>query len=403
MKLVAHIGTPKTGTTSIQAFLDSNRDKLIESGYYYLRSMGNRTHEAFPRCCFSDDHINDDYFWKRRIYTREELIAHRNLKLEDLENELSSIPDGVHTVVTSCEHFYSRLKSVEEIENFRKISDKYFSDIRIIVYLREQSDVAVSLYSTNLKASGGTKSLTEFVQANCRADNDYFNYFNTLEKWASVFGREKISVRLFDRNEFVNGNLLEDVVAHALPDATNRLNVEFDSLNESLDHIGQVLARCVNSNFPKFVQGVGLNQFNQSLINVVAERFKGKGETLSEEESERIVMEFSESNEKLLQKYFAGRAVLFNRKPKSNTNQNKILSAEQEDGLSMIINRVAGRAPSLGVREINAIRDAALSLEKYDIQKAFELMRIAAEFRPNGTLIRKKMGQYKNKLGIVDE
>lgn len=399
MKLVAHIGTPKTGTTSIQNFLDENRVNLVERGYYYLQSMGRRSHEAFPRCCFGEERLRDDYFLKKGIMTPEGLLEHKKEKLQDLHAELESLPEHVHTVITSCEHFYSRLKSIDEIERFQEIVTKYFNEVRIVVYLREQADLVVSLYSTNLKSGGGTKSLIDFVRSHCVKDNDYYNYFHSLDRWGRVFGRENIVVRLFDRSEFVNGDLIEDFIAQSMPVLQGKLNTKVSYSNESLDHVGQVLARYVNEKFPKFHKKKGVNPINQLLIDILSERFKGKGESLPEGEISRISDDFDASNERLCKEYFPERQRLFKRLVKEKEGLGRILNEEQEQGLREFLDLFIEKLKKpLSAAEVDVIRDSALALEETDIVKAYELMRVAAYLKPNGRLISRKLSIYRDML-----
>jgi len=42
--LVLHIGTGKTGTTSIQSFMNANRSRLAELGFLYPRTPGKVRH-----------------------------------------------------------------------------------------------------------------------------------------------------------------------------------------------------------------------------------------------------------------------------------------------------------------------------------------------------------------------
>jgi hypothetical protein len=44
MRYVIHIGTAKTATTSIQAFLTVNHERLLRSGIYYPIIRGKNSH-----------------------------------------------------------------------------------------------------------------------------------------------------------------------------------------------------------------------------------------------------------------------------------------------------------------------------------------------------------------------
>lgn len=50
--------------------------------------------------------------------------------------------------------------------------------------------------------------------------------------------------------------------------------------------------------------------------------------------------------------------------------------------------------------QINTLRDIALELETQDLEKAYELMKIAYAFKPQGPLIKQKYKQYKLSLGL---
>lgn len=48
--------------------------------------------------------------------------------------------------------------------------------------------------------------------------------------------------------------------------------------------------------------------------------------------------------------------------------------------------------------DVDLIRDSAVSIESRDLRKAYELMKLALRFRPNGPMIIKKVGEYEAKL-----
>ena len=54
---------------------------------------------------------------------------------------------------------------------------------------------------------------------------------------------------------------------------------------------------------------------------------------------------------------------------------------------------------SIKAEHVNLFRDAATTLEKIDIKKAYELMKLANELKPNGPFIKQKLDIYKSLLG----
>ncbi|MBE3829324.1 hypothetical protein HJ140_09590 [Vibrio parahaemolyticus] len=47
-KLVLHIGTEKTGTTSIQSMLSQNRQRFKAQGFHVLECAGEENHRLLP-------------------------------------------------------------------------------------------------------------------------------------------------------------------------------------------------------------------------------------------------------------------------------------------------------------------------------------------------------------------
>jgi hypothetical protein len=80
--------------------------------------------------------------------------------------------------------------------------------VRIILYLREQSDWIDSLYTEEVK-HGYNKSVCEYFDA---AKDSKFNYYEEVERWSKVFGKNSLHVR--DYSEAVRSKgLLEDFFA----------------------------------------------------------------------------------------------------------------------------------------------------------------------------------------------
>ena len=57
--ITLHIGTEKTGSTTIQHFLKSNRDVLESQNIYIPRTLGDINHQLFPFLAYSDERKDD--------------------------------------------------------------------------------------------------------------------------------------------------------------------------------------------------------------------------------------------------------------------------------------------------------------------------------------------------------
>ncbi|MHB8788692.1 MAG: sulfotransferase domain-containing protein [Desulfobulbaceae bacterium] len=335
MKVIFHIGTEKTGTSSIQTFLNKNRSVLKQHGYYFLWSTGEKNSRHLPAVCLRDDRP-DDFLRTLLIDTLEKRKEYKQRVVGKLREEIKSLPAGIHTIIASSEHFHSRISFEDEVQNLKSLFMEFTDDFKIICYLREQVDTAISLFTTSL-FYGGKPGLEHFVESICTEENDYFNYYRFIKKWEKVFLKDNISLRIFSRDDFVDGNLLEDFLcqigAHDISDFDRNIPRE----NESLNHLGQCLARAVNRHVPYFIEGVGVNPFNRRLIEHISEKTRGKGICLSEKTYLQIQERFNECNELLRQEFFSSRSILFKSKKNFEKKENRLLSREQERLIDEVI------------------------------------------------------------------
>ncbi|MGE0531978.1 MAG: hypothetical protein AB7G40_09445 [Hyphomonadaceae bacterium] len=86
---------------------------------------------------------------------------------------------------------------------------EWFSDfhVEIIVYLREQADAFISAYQQDVKGHLESASFAEY------AARYLVDYHVFLSRWANVFGRKNLHVRIYDRSELVGGDVVSDFLA----------------------------------------------------------------------------------------------------------------------------------------------------------------------------------------------
>ncbi|TDJ82044.1 hypothetical protein [Campylobacter volucris] len=330
-----HIGTEKTGTTTIQTFLSSNRLLLQKYGYIFPKTIGsNGSQWSFTFLCYNYIR-NDEYSLSRNIYSISNFIKHKTQIYTKLKNEIKKNNFG--NVVISSEHLSSRLQDVKEIKRCRKILHILgFREIKIIVYLREQSNMAPSSYSTKLKAgkNDDLKLPNEF---------EYLGeYKQMLNKWINVFGKENMIVRLFDTNEFYKGDLLKDFIYN--------INLKWDDKfiipskqNESLDLIGMELLKRINKYLPWQVDNK-INSLRGDLTSFVIKHFQSKDLSLKFYPSKKIMQSyidyFEESNEWVRKEFFPHKERLFPKKDLTNYKENyelKEMKPEYWDKIAKLI------------------------------------------------------------------
>lgn len=204
-RAILHIGTGKTGSTTIQAVLAANREALIGQGFAYPVAPGQRNHIRLSV------HVADPVTAERMLRAGGDAgavdVVLRRLEAE-LAAELRALPDRVHSVIFSNEHLSTKVDSPAAAERLRALLAPHFDAWRIVVYLRRQDDYAVSLYSTLLRSGSGEDDILAPLWApDQRARLDWAAM---LDLWGGVFGREALCPRIFSRDAFVGGDLLTD-------------------------------------------------------------------------------------------------------------------------------------------------------------------------------------------------
>jgi len=92
VKLIIHAGTPKTGTTSMQTYLDKKQHKLRSKGILYPHNLEKLQHPSAP---------------KHQWFEKNLTTTHVDYFLENFKNIISQIKSDTHTVILSSEGIYN--------------------------------------------------------------------------------------------------------------------------------------------------------------------------------------------------------------------------------------------------------------------------------------------------------
>lgn len=294
--LYLHIGTEKTGTTSIQRFCKTNRAVLADAGFLYPFAPGKVNHAGLTVAALDDKKMGP----LRRIYdvrTPEDVLTYREKMTRDLGQELKERP--YKTAIVSNEHCSSRLLRDREAERLRDLLAPFFSRIFVVVYIRRQDDFLLSTYSTKIK-SGKTKSLV----VPTGGLNMRYDHWELISRWERAFGRESMIVRKFERASLKNGDVVADFLAAAgVPEDLPFAQPEM--ANESLDANTLEFLRLFNKQVPRFVDK-DLNAIRGNLVPLLSAISKGALPTVSEDELRTFMAHFTESNRKVAEEYFGG-------------------------------------------------------------------------------------------------
>lgn len=304
MKCFLHIGTEKTGTTTIQAFLGTNRSRLLEKGFIYTQAAGRRNNHALAVAAYKASR-RDGFTTAAGISSAQQLFDFRKTTLDSLRKEIDEVRAQGSAIIFSSEQFQARLTETEEIESLRDILlGLDIDEVSVIVYLRRPADIACSQFSTLLKVGMLVDAPPE---PNNPVTRHICNHKGTIERFGAVFGTSSVIPRLFDKGEFANGSIIDDI-AHVIgiPDDGN-----FDvpnELNKSLSSLGVALLRRLNKSIPYWAN----DPLRNDLISYITQYLSdGKNYVMPRRLYEQYDMAFRDSNEWVRSRYFPGRESLF--------------------------------------------------------------------------------------------
>jgi len=245
-----HIGTEKTGTTSLQNFFHKNTDRLIQQGIWYSRVLG-RPSSRLIAIYGRDSDKPDDGFARNNITNAEQHIEFRAALERNLKNEIDAFRDsGCTKFIISSEHCHSRLTSVEMVQRVRNLLEPHFNSTRVICFLRPQLDMRISLASTAARVGIAVNQGYFEIDENSMS----YNFRLLIDRWTNVYPKEFVTLVPYNR--------YKDTVQYFI----NLLGIDTDplllvpSVNESLDistiAIFNAILACSGSKCPGNVQRI---------------------------------------------------------------------------------------------------------------------------------------------------
>lgn len=307
-RLVLHIGTEKTGTTSIQRFLSTNRSCLAESGVFTPSSLddGAGNHRWLPAIACNKKEA-DDFLRSKEVTSESELRNLIDAKLTEFRHEVESISNSESKWLISSEHLQSRLTEKSELDTLKSILSGLFDNIEILLYIRRPIHTAVSLLSTAIKTGSTMKSLPEPSELYW---NNICNHRATIERWKACFPEAELTVRLFQKEDFKNGDLIDDFMRVAKIEASNRFKRP-EMTNESLSLDGMRYMLELNQILPPFVGGRP-SRVRKNIAEFINKETRGNIKYApSTSEIQKYEQSFRESDDWVLERYFPKRNILW--------------------------------------------------------------------------------------------
>lgn len=283
-RLIAHIGTHKTGSTAIQRAMLAHAGDLERQGIFYVPL----TRETLPLETSTE-------------FDPGAAAAVRAALLESLPRDV-----GDRTVVISSEAFSGDVRTGYEnapvmAEFLRAVTDGF--ETTVVVYLRRQDSFVESAYA-QLIHMGGTESFEEYLAG---LPAEAFDWHRLVSTFARRFGADSIVVRRYDRSVLPeHTSILDDfatvIGADTLPPAPGQ-----ESPNRGYSRDALEVARVCNRYLDK-------DQRHRLRLMLQATSAKEPFEPYSfftGEERRRFLERFEESNARVAEEFVRDGAPLF--------------------------------------------------------------------------------------------
>ena len=273
LKLVIHAGTPKTGTTSVQTYLNKKQLKLRKKGILYPHNIESLQKSTAPK---------HQWFEKNLVTTHVENF------LENFKNIISQVNKDTHTIILSSEGIYNYWwdfpdESKELLRELRKLFD-----VEVWVWFREPVAFIESYYKQcirnpqieNNPCYGKDLSFAEMLDIEWFSQ--HLDYQGFVTECQTLFGESAVSVFKYE------GDVVQEVIQKL------GLETPHDNptprKNKGLNSASVALLRTIN-NYDLKVKDKDLLIPHLKAINGILDSYAD--DNLIDEESKKRVLKIS--------------------------------------------------------------------------------------------------------------
>jgi hypothetical protein len=273
MRYVLHIGTNKTGTSTLQAYLGTQRDLLLERGIWYPKiGKFEFAHHDFAEAI----KLGGDF---------------ARFGLDPASLSGTAVPSGVDTVLISSENFHT-------VRDISAVAALFPPDqTQVVLYLREHISYLSSWYQQDVQAARALITCTFFEYAQLRG----YPFMDLVARWQSVYG-ENLHVGAYDRSKLVGGDIVEDffsVTFKSKPPTARKFEDKNPSISGNL-----LFAKLVLNHLLTVEESLSIVEELSSLATL-DKRFTGKI-LIPERDARRLAHRFGDDRKQLREKFGIG-------------------------------------------------------------------------------------------------
>jgi hypothetical protein len=184
LKLIIHAGTPKTGTTSLQTYLDKKQRKLRGKGILYPHNLDSLQNPSAPK---------HQWFEKNLVTTNLQSL------LGNFKNIISQVTKDTHTIILSSEGIYNYWWDFPQASKDILAELATLFDVQIWVWFREPLGFIESYYKQCIRnpqvasnpCYGKDLSFAEMLEI--KWFSQHLNYQGFVSECQALFGEKQIS------------------------------------------------------------------------------------------------------------------------------------------------------------------------------------------------------------------
>lgn len=306
-----HIGTTKTGSTTIQASLDVNRRFLRELNLVLppntIRKGNSDYLLALSHRNVRRDYDNLKHFKFLNIKNQSDK-SDLDRKVLDKYAEFINGPKRKDIVFSDEFFFSSNFKDENCIRKVIKFLNQFDLNCKIVVYLRNQSDWILSDYIQNIKG-GGIKNLNKYIFEVSRTNSSYdlLGLINNLEEINA-----ELIIRPYKRDVIKNWNILDDFYSlfrNLNPTMISKLKKVEDKnkirpTKKAIEEIIYFNKNCRNNLKESLKNNIKINSIFKDLVNEISHIYEDDIPLeIKSKNLELITSRFSEGNGILIKRY----------------------------------------------------------------------------------------------------
>ena len=262
IKLIIHAGTPKTGTTSLQTYLDKKQYKLRKKGILYPHNLDKLQNTDAP---------------KHQWFEKNLVTTHLDNFLENIKNIIAQVKEHTHTIILSSEGVYNYWWDFPDASKTILAELTKFFNVELWVWFREPLEFIESYYKQCIRnpqvdsnpCYGKDLSFAEMLEIDWFSQ--HLNYQGFVTDCETLFGENKVLAFEYQ------GDVVQEVIeklglatAHDTP--TPRQNRSLNSasikLLRTINHYDiKAKDKGLLMPFLKGINGIFEKYSNESLID----------------------------------------------------------------------------------------------------------------------------------------